>query len=99
MGNAQAQTAIPRPPFWLHLSVAAGNLLQLAGLAAGSWVMTLAAHLTIATPVRVALMILGWLLIYICCHSLGHWLVGRVVGIRFRGYGLRGTDHPEEFNQ
>jgi hypothetical protein len=42
-------------------------------------------------------MILGYMIIYICCHSLGHWAVGRLVGIRFKEYGLRGADHPEEF--
>jgi hypothetical protein len=97
MDNPDVKPAIPRPPFWMRMSVAAGNFLQLTGLIAGSWVMWLAAHLNTSTLLRVILMILGWLIIYICCHSLGHWVVGRLAGIRFTGYGLRGTDHPEEF--
>ncbi len=52
---------------------------------------------SVATAVSVILMLLGWFVIYICCHALAHWAVGRVVGIRFRGYGVRGTDHPENY--
>jgi hypothetical protein len=96
VGGATVQPVVPRPPFWMRLSIMAGNLLQLAGLAAGSGVLYLAVHWRAGTFMQVALMILGWLIIYICCHSLAHWLVGRLVGIRFRGYGIRGTDHPEE---
>src|ERR1700690_816972 len=98
MGNADVQPLPPRPPFWMRLSITMGNLLQLTGLIVGGWVMILAAHLDAGTLLRVVLMILGWFMIYICCHALGHWLVGRLVGIRFRGYGMRGTDHPEEFS-
>ncbi len=89
--------ALPaRPPFWLRLSVPAGTLLQLAGVTLGAWLMTAGAHLQAALLLRLSLMLIGWLLIYICCHSLGHWLVGTLVGIRFQGYGVRGTDHPDE---
>ena len=52
---------------------------------------------SVATAVSVILMLLGWFVIYICCHALAHWAIGRVVGIRFRGYGVRGTDHPENY--
>jgi hypothetical protein len=47
--------------------------------------------------VRAALTIAGWLLIYLYSHAIAHWAIGRLVGIRFRGYGLRGTDHPEAY--
>ena len=62
-----------RPAFWFRVSILAGNLLQLAGLAAGSWVLYMDARLEGAAVLRVALMLLGWLIIYICCHSLAHW--------------------------
>jgi hypothetical protein len=56
-----------------------------------------AAHLhTVAWP-RVVLLLAGWFAIYVCCHALAHYAVGRLVGIRFRGYGLRGSDHPEDY--
>ena len=98
MNNAEAKSVPPRPPFWFKLSVLAGTLLQAAGVILGAWLMTVGAHLQAVVVLRLALMLLGWLLIYICCHSLGHWLVGTLVGIRFRGYGVRGTDHPEELS-
>src|SRR5512143_2798504 len=98
MNNAEAKSVPPRPPFWIRLSVPAGTLLQAAGVILGAWLMTVGAHLPVAASLRLALMLLGWLLIYICCHSLGHWLVGTLVGIHFRGYGVRGTDHPDELS-
>jgi hypothetical protein len=88
----------PRPPFWLRLSILQGNLLQLAGLAVGAWIMYLGGQAVSAPILRVALMILGWLVVYLCCHSLAHWLVGRLAGIHFREYGVRGTDHPQQLS-
>ncbi len=88
----------PRPPFWLTLSVAGGNLLQVAGLVAGAAILYGDARLTSAPAlIRVLLMLVGFMLIYITCHSLGHFLVGTLVGIRFRKYGVRGTDHPQDY--
>jgi hypothetical protein len=43
------------------------------------------------------LLLAGFLAISICCHALAHWLAGRLVGIRFRAYGVRGTDHPDTY--
>ncbi len=85
------------PPLWARLSVVQGNLLQGIGLLLGAGLLALAAHLRIAGGARLALAIVGWLAIYICCHASAHWAVGRLVGIRFRGYGVRGTDHPENY--
>lgn len=85
------------PPLRIRLSITAGNLAQLAGLVIGAVLLYAAAQIQAANIVRVVLMIVGWLAIYLCCHSVAHWLVGRLVGIRFRGYGVRGTDHPESY--
>jgi hypothetical protein len=87
----------PRPPFWFRLPVAAGNLAQLAGLILGTGILYAAAHLQAPDIVRVLLMLVGWFAIYVCCHAIAHWAVGRLVGIEFQGYGLRGTDHPENY--
>ena len=88
----------PRPPFWARLSNTSGNLLQIAGMVIGCAVLYAGAHAALAPVLRILLTIIGWLIIYICCHSLGHWLVGWLVGIRFRGYGIRGTDHPNDLS-
>jgi len=42
-------------------------------------------------------MIAGFMTVYLNCHALAHYLAGRAVGLRFRGYGVRGTDHPEVY--
>lgn len=92
------QTTLPaRPAFWFRLSVFEGNALQLFGLLFGSGVLYLDSRVNINVIARVILMLVGWFLIYITCHALGHYLVGRLVGIRFRGYGVRGTDHPQDY--
>ena len=83
------------PALWVKLSVLQGNALQIAGLLLGAGLLTLAAKIHSTAGLRVLLMLLGWFFIYDCCHAFAHWLVGRAVGIRFRSYGLRGTDHPE----
>jgi hypothetical protein len=57
----------------------------------------LAAHLQAAGAVRVALMLVGSVIIYDYCHAVFHWAVGRLLGIRFRSYGARGTDHSETY--
>jgi hypothetical protein len=85
----------PMPRLWRRLTVAQGNIIQLAGLVAGAGLLVLAAKLPGPGAIRVALLLLGWFVVYDCCHAIAHWAVGRLVGIRFRGYGVRGTDHPE----
>ena len=91
----KAQPSLPK--LWFRLSETGGNIVQLAGLLLGMGLLYLSAHISIIAGVRIALMLLGWLVIYICCHAIAHWLIGRLVGIRFRGYGVRGTDHPENY--
>ncbi len=90
-------TLPPRPPFWARMSIGAGNLLQVGGLVIGVAILYADGGITAGAGIRILLMLIGWFMIYICCHALAHWLVGRLVGIEFRGYGLRGTDHPENY--
>jgi hypothetical protein len=87
----------PRPPLRKKLSIAAGNLIQSAGLAAGATLLAVAASMTGSGPARLVVALLGFLVIYDCSHAIGHYLAGRAVGIRFRFYGIRGTDHPEDY--
>ena len=37
------------------------------------------------------------LLAYFSEYAFCHWLVGRALGIRFTGYGLHGTSHPQHY--
>ena len=96
-GDPESGGAPPRPPFWARLPVLAGNLVQLVGMAAGVLLIVLAGALRATGPPSTILAVLGILLVYLCCHAIAHWLVGRLVGLRFAYVGLRGTDHPEAY--
>ncbi len=95
--SGAAPAPVARPPFWFRLSIGQGNALQVTGLAAGAVLLWAAAHVAGPDLLRVLLMLLGWFAVYVCCHAIAHWAVGRVVGIEFQGYGVRGTDHPENY--
>jgi hypothetical protein len=77
-----------------RLPIAAGNAIQIGGLiaAAAAIGMARSAH---SRTTAVFEMLLGWLLLYFCCHALAHWLVGRILGIRFAFYTVGGTGNPE----
>jgi hypothetical protein len=87
----------PRPPFWVKLPVLAGNLLQLGGIAAGVLLIVAAASMRTAPAASAVLAVLGIILTAFCSHAIGHWLAGRLAGLRFAYIGIRGTDHPETY--
>lgn len=87
----------PRPALRKKLSITSGNAIQAAGLAAGAALLGAAATITGLGAARLAVTLLGFLVIYDCSHAIGHYLAGRAAGIRFRFYGIRGTDHPEDY--
>jgi hypothetical protein len=95
--SAPAETQQRRPKLWFRMSVVTGNLVQSAGLVLAAGLLWAAATGQFAAALRVVLMLSGWFLIYICSHAMAHWVAGRAMRIRFRGYGLRGTDQPEAY--
>src|SRR5438094_1250617 len=80
----------PRRKIFGRLSVVAGNSVQIAGLVTAYLFLSAAqsAHSTIAAVVA---MVGGWVLLYFCCHAIAHWVVGRILGIRFAFYTVGGT--------
>src|SRR6266478_573438 len=50
-------------------------------------------------PTRPQVLLSPWLwdgfLLYFCCHAIAHWVVGRILGIRFAFYTVGGTGNPE----
>lgn len=94
--TAQNLIAKPKRSFRRRYTVARGNAYQAAGIAAGAGLLATAAQLT-ASPLATGLMIAGFTAVYLNCHAIAHYLAGRLVGLRFRGYGVRGTDHPEVY--
>lgn len=98
MSQPQTTAESSRPPLprlWARFSVPAGSAIQLAGIAAGGALLIAAAHAGKAAAIM--LMAAGFLAVYLCSHAIAHVAVGRAVGIRFRAYGVRGTDHPEMY--
>jgi hypothetical protein len=79
---------------WITLSVAQGNAIQIGGLV-GAAVLAWRAGREGARGTRP--MVASRLLSYFSEHAFSHWLVGRAVGIRFTGYGLHGTSHPQAY--
>jgi hypothetical protein len=77
---------------WFVLSIALGNLIQLSGLLSGLGLVARAARAR--PPWGTRMLVAGWLVTYFCNHAIGHWAVGRLLGIRFLGYGVHGTTAP-----
>jgi hypothetical protein len=76
---------------WLTLSIAQGNAIQVGGLLGA---VTLAWYAGRQGERGGRWMVASRLLAYFSEHAFSHWLVGRALGIRFTGYGLHGTSHP-----
>jgi len=78
---------------WLRLSIATGNAIQFATLLLGCFLL-LAAGRARFTGLAVSEMLAGLLLIYLGCHAIAHWGVGRSLGIHFCSYTVGGTGNP-----
>ena len=86
----------PKRSFRRRYSITPGAAYQAWGVFSGSALLALATQLH-SSPVSTAVMIAGFVTLYLNCHAIAHYLAGRAVGLRFRGYGVRGTDHPEVY--
>jgi hypothetical protein len=87
-------TSPPSRRIFGRVSIAAGNVLQLAGLAAACFALT-AARAAQSTIVAIVAVLVAWVLLYFSCHAIAHCLVGRLLGIRFAFYTVGGTGNPE----
>ena len=76
-----------------RLSIAAGNTVQVAGILTSFLALRLSQPVR-STTLSITAMVLAWLLLYFCCHAIAHWVVGRVLGIRFLSYTVGGTGNP-----
>jgi hypothetical protein len=77
-----------------RLSIPAGNALQMGGILAAGFALR-ASRSAHSTGIAVSAMVLAWVLLYFCVHAIAHWLVGRILGIRFLFYTVGGTGNPE----
>lgn len=79
-----------------RLSIAAGNLLQTVGIII-AFVALRAAQSAQRPALAIAGMISSWILLYFFAHAIAHWLIGWVLGIRFRFYTVGGTGNREGY--
>jgi hypothetical protein len=79
-----------------RLSIVAGNVLQLAGIAVACLALA-AARSAHSKAAALTAMITAWVLLYFFCHGIAHWAVGRLLGIRFAFYTIGGTGNPEAY--
>ena len=79
---------------FVRLSIAVGNILQIAGVLAACFALS-ASRSAHSTAIAIITMILAWVLLYFSSHAIAHWLVGRIVGIRFLFYTIGGTGNPQ----
>ena len=84
----------PRRKIFCRVSIVAGNAIQISGIAAACLALDWAGSAVSSTGAIVA-MVAGWVLLYFCCHGIAHWVVGRIVGIRFAFYTVGGTGNPQ----
>ena len=84
----------PKRKIFGRLSIMVGNAMQISGVVAACLALAAApsAH---STTGAVVAMVVGWILLYFCCHAIAHWIVGRSLGIRFAFYTVGGTANPE----
>jgi hypothetical protein len=79
---------------WRTLSIAKGNTIQIGALLGA---LALAWYAAREGVQDTRLMVVSRLLAYFSEHAFSHWLIGRALGIRFTGYGLHGTSHPQHY--
>ncbi|HEV2121234.1 MAG TPA: hypothetical protein VGW38_00470, partial [Chloroflexota bacterium] len=79
---------------WHTLSIAKGNTIQIGALLGA---VALAWYAGREGVRGTRWIVVSRLLAYFSEHAFSHWLVGRALGIRFTGYGLHGTSHPQHY--
>lgn len=90
MGNF----AVPKRKVFARLSIAAGNTLQGAGILV-AFLSLRVSQMSESEALSICAMLMSWILLYFSSHAIAHWLVGRVLGIRFLYYTVGGTGNPK----
>ena len=78
------------------VSISRGNAIQIAGAGLGALLLWFGAQPS-RPGLQAAAMIAGYLLLYFNTHSLAHYAVGRLVGIRFKTYSVGGSAHAAAY--
>ena len=88
------EAAITKRRIFARCSIAVGNFVQTTGIVAACLALG-ASRLASSPPIAITAMLVAWVLLYFSSHAIAHWLVGRLVGIRFLFYTVGGTGNPE----
>ncbi len=70
-----------------RIPVMLGNVVELAGIFLAIYLIVLAPEVP-AIPVKFLLYLVAWFCLLFFPHGLAHYVVGRLVGVRFRYYSL-----------
>ena len=89
--------SLPQRKIFGRLSIAVGNIFQIAGIAAAFAALALARSYLRHPIFAAMMMVAAWLLVYFLCHGIAHWAVGRLLGIRFAFYTIGGTGNPKGY--
>ena len=88
--------SVPKRKIFSGVSIVGGNVVQLVGIAAAVGTLA-AAGRSLPVASAIVAMVGAWILLYFFCHAIMHWVVGRLLGIRFIGYTIGGTGNPEGY--
>jgi len=70
-----------------RIPTAIGNLVEIAGILFAMYLILMAPKV-IALPLKLILYLVAWVCFLFFPHCLTHYLVGRLVGVKFRYYSL-----------
>lgn len=64
-----------------------GNLVEIAGILFALYLIVMAPEVTLV-PLKLILYLVAWVCLLFFPHSLAHYAVGKLVGVRFRYYSF-----------
>jgi len=70
-----------------RIPIAVGNLVEIAGILFALYLIVMAPEVTVV-PLKLILYLVAWVFLLFFSHSLTHYAVGRLVGVRFRYYSF-----------
>jgi hypothetical protein len=71
----------------LRIPTAAGNLVEVAGILTAAYILAIAPKYN-NVPLKLVLYLIAWGCLLFFPHSLAHYVVGTLVGVRFRYYSI-----------
>lgn len=70
-----------------RIPIAVGNLVEIVGILFALYLVVMAPEVALV-PLKLILYLVAWVCLLFFPHSLTHYVVGRLVGVRFRYYSF-----------